>query len=378
MKTQIAEYSTTAAALADLRTRYSKPFNVTTTQGMEEARYARRELVSLRVALEAKRKELKAPLLERGKLIDEEAKQITTELLKIEEPIDLLIKSEEQRREQEKAEKARAEAVRVACIRAKIDIISHAVVTVTGQPSTVIRAKLAAIAAAELIPADYLELLPEAVKARTETLAALEQMAVSMEAQEAEAARLQAERAELARLQAERERQQAELSAQREEQARIEQAARQQLEAEAARLQAEREALARLRAEEAARRAEEKLQRTLAAATGAARLQAEREAMEQQRAAAMVQLQAEREVMEQQRAELAAKQRALEATEQERQCAKQAAAAATAKKAPKPKVPTDPIADLKQALRAGQITADEAVQQAYDRGFQAGLKVAAA
>ncbi len=74
IETKIAEYSPTAAALAKLRQRFSNiAFDLSTTKGDKEARAARLELVRLRTSLEAKRKELKAPALERSRLIDDVA-----------------------------------------------------------------------------------------------------------------------------------------------------------------------------------------------------------------------------------------------------------------------------------------------------------------
>lgn len=87
MEYQIAEYNQTAAALAELRTRYVRPYDVSTTAGMTEAKAARAEIRGYRVALEKTRVEIKAPALERTRLIDAEAKRITAELLAIEEPI---------------------------------------------------------------------------------------------------------------------------------------------------------------------------------------------------------------------------------------------------------------------------------------------------
>mgnify|MGYP000576626776 CR=1 FL=1 len=89
----LAEYSPTAAALADLRQRFAGVvWDVTTTKGNNEARAARLELVKLRTSLEAKRKELKAPALERSRLIDAEAARITGEIVALERPIDEQIK----------------------------------------------------------------------------------------------------------------------------------------------------------------------------------------------------------------------------------------------------------------------------------------------
>lgn len=102
--TEIAEYSQTASALSDLRHRFlGVAFNVSTTKGMDEAKKARQEVKGYRTALENKRKEIKAPALERCRLIDDEAKTITAALLEIEEPIDQQIKAEEARKEAEKA-----------------------------------------------------------------------------------------------------------------------------------------------------------------------------------------------------------------------------------------------------------------------------------
>jgi len=116
--TAVAEYSPIAAGLAAARARYADVvWDLTTTRGNEEARRARKELVSLRTGLEAKRKEIKAPLLAQAKLVDDEARRITAELLQLEEPIDELIKADERRREEERAAREAAEKARVAAIR---------------------------------------------------------------------------------------------------------------------------------------------------------------------------------------------------------------------------------------------------------------------
>ena len=355
---KIAEYNETAAALAVLREKYCTVFDVTTTKGMDEAKKARAEVKGYRVALEKLRVELKAPALERTRLIDGEAKRITAELLAIEEPIDQVIKEEEKRKEEEKAAKARAEITRIAEIAAKISIIRNQVGAVANQPAAIISAELENAQALELSEAEFQEFLPDAQEALEETrkdlqaalngrlLYEAEQASIQAE-QEAEAARIKAEREELARLreaeaarlQAEREAQEAELKAkretmeaelkaQREEQARQEQAARQLREAEEARLKAERE--------EQARKDEE---------------------IRQQQAAETARLKAEQEAMERQRAELEAKQRQIEE-------------AAKFKKRGNTKI--DPLADLKQALNANAETA-KALDEAYQRGYQAGL-----
>lgn len=122
----LAEYNATAAALADLRQRFAGVvWDVTTTKGNNEARAARLELVKLRTSLEAKRKELKAPALERSRLIDAEAARITGEIVALERPIDEQIKADEQRREAEKEARRQAEARRVQAISAHVMAVAH-------------------------------------------------------------------------------------------------------------------------------------------------------------------------------------------------------------------------------------------------------------
>lgn len=113
--TAIVEYSQTEAALADLASRYKGVvFEVLTVKGMDAAKKARAELRDYRTSLESKRVEIKAPALERCRLIDAEAKRITAALVTLEEPIDAQIKAQEARRDAEKREKERLEAERIA------------------------------------------------------------------------------------------------------------------------------------------------------------------------------------------------------------------------------------------------------------------------
>ena len=86
--TAIAEYNLVEAGLEALRGRYSDiVFDLRSVKGNTEARQARKELVTLRTSLEAKRKELQAPLRDRAALINEEAKRITAAVLELERPI---------------------------------------------------------------------------------------------------------------------------------------------------------------------------------------------------------------------------------------------------------------------------------------------------
>ena len=308
----VAEYNPIAAGLAECRQRYAGVvYDLRTTNGNDDARKARKELVTLRTSLESKRKELKAPLLAQAKLVDDEAKRITGELLALEEPIDAQIKADEARREAEKQASEEAERKRVAAIRERIAaIVAQPAKAARLRSSALLATAIDALHEQELAEDDFAEFLGEARAAQDAALASMGEMLATLREHEAEAARLKAERealeraereaaerraeeervareqreAEVARLREERARQEAEIRAAREaEEAAAaerrrredeERAARQaELDAEAARLAAEREAFERAQREQAAREAEAQAEKEAAE-------RAEREARE--------------------------------------------------------------------------------------------------
>ena len=133
MTTQIAEYSPTAAAMAELRQKYENAvFEVSTTNGMAEAIAARRAIREPRIALEKLRKELKAPALERSRLIDAEAKELTQQLEALEGPIDAQIKAEEQRKDADKAERERIEREKMAELQKRVASVREIAVLCAG------------------------------------------------------------------------------------------------------------------------------------------------------------------------------------------------------------------------------------------------------
>lgn len=322
MTLQIVEYNQTAAAIAVLREKHSVAFDVTTTKGMSAAKEARAEVRGYRVALEKLRVELKAPALERTRLIDAEAKRITAELLAIEEPIDAVIKAEEARKEAEKAAKARAEAARLAGIATKISAIRNRVSAVANHPATVIQAELEQTRTLGLTAGEFHELLPDAQTALAETISALDAALNARRLYEAEQARIKAEQ-----------------------------------EAEAARIQAEREELERLRAAEAARQAEQARIDAEARQAEQARIRAERQAQEAElkakREAMEAELKAQREAQARKEAEIR-QQQAVEAARQREQL-----------------LTNDPLADLKRAINA-DLAISNALDEAYLRGYEAG------
>ena len=118
---EIAEYSKTETGLAELRSRLANvAYDVTTVKGLAIAKADRAEVRGLRTGLEAMRKSIKAPSLAHCKLIDAEAKRITDELLKLETPIDEVIKLREAELEAERAAREAAEKARVMAITERI------------------------------------------------------------------------------------------------------------------------------------------------------------------------------------------------------------------------------------------------------------------
>lgn len=303
VKTAIAEYSPTAAALAELRARLANvAYDVSTTKGLDIAKKDRAEVRGLRVALEAKRVELKAPALERSRLIDAEAKALTAELVALEKPIDDQIKAEERRKEVEKAAREQAEREAAAAIQARIDAIRAFAVIPAGTKAAGIRVGIDNLAAVDVSLDAFGERAGEAAQAKAQTLASMEELHAAAVAHEAEQVRLAAEREELARLRAEQE------ARDKAERDRI--AAEQK--AEADRLAAERK---KFEQEQAAARAEA-LKRE--EADRARRDEEDRKAREA-RAAEDRRLAAER-------AELEAKQRAIREAEEAKAAAERKAA----------------------------------------------------
>jgi colicin import membrane protein len=304
----IADYNATEARLAALREQYAgAKYDVTTGAGMKQAVEARRELRDLRVALEGKRKELKAPILERGKLIDAEAARITAELVALEDPIDQQIKDEEARKAREKAEREKAERERVAGIHAAIARINAIPTTLIGASAEAIAAALVDLEAEPVDEDAFNEFLPqaqEAVRNVRDTLALQRQRQADHEAAQEQ---LRRDQEELARIRAEADARAAEAEAERK---------RKDEEAAAERRRADEEAAAAraaAQAEQDARDAAARAEREQAEADAVAARKAQQDREDAERAERQRQEDAERERLAEQArkdAEAAAAERA--------------------------------------------------------------------
>ena len=218
MQTEIQEYSQTEAALSVLREKYTDAtYDVDTTDGMKAAKEARADVRGYRTGLEKMRKEIKAPALERSRLIDTEAKRITGELVLLEEPIDQQIKEFEARKETERQAKIDAELERVESIQARIEGTRSGVDAIINSPrSSVEIAEYMKMYRDQTIDESFQEFQQRAQDAWTAGLARLTDHYQATAEREAEDARIAAEREELAKLRAENEKREAEEQAKRE------------------------------------------------------------------------------------------------------------------------------------------------------------------
>ena len=205
--TQVAEYTKTEAALADLRKQFGDVvFDVTTKEGMKAAKEARKKIRGYRTALEDKRKEIKAPALERCRLIDSEAHRITAALRELEDPIAETIKEEENRAERERLAAIEAERERVEGLQAKIQGYRDAPMATMGKGSDEIAGILDQLREDPPSEDEFAEYFEQAQDAHTAAVAKIQQAHADQLQHEEEQRKIAAERAELQRQREENER----------------------------------------------------------------------------------------------------------------------------------------------------------------------------
>lgn len=192
--------------------------------------------------IEERRKELKAPVLEKGKAIDDTAKKAVAMVQPLVELSGTRRQAWEDQKAEEKAEKDRIENERLASIQAKIDMINHLAKKPTeyNRSAEDLTKDLAHLEAVEISAIDFQERTEEAEIIRNhaiETAKIALENRKKFEADQAEAARVKAEQeAEAKRLEAEREKLEMERKAQ-------ELAALEAAEAEAERIRLKEEAI---------------------------------------------------------------------------------------------------------------------------------------
>lgn len=270
MNTQIQEYSATEAALSGLAEKYKGVvYDVTKKEDMAAAKAARNEIRGYRTALEAKRVEIKAPALERCRLIDAEAKRITAALESLENPIVAQIKVEEDRIAAEKAEAERVLRERVEAIQERMKAMRELPMATFNSTIEQLQEYIVALESQVIDSESFGDFMEDAEHLKAQTLTTLKANLEGKKAAIAEAERIKAEREELERQQAaqreaDAERARAIEETERESRAKIEAAereSRERIEAEEREAKAKREEAERI--ERQAREEKEAAERKL-------------------------------------------------------------------------------------------------------------------
>lgn len=194
---EVAIFTQTEAALAELKRKYDIVPDTTTDEGYKLVKDGVSELRTIRTSIEKERKRIKEPYLEAGRIIDAEAKRITSEIITLEDPLKAAKKERDEYEKRQKEE-------RLQRLRAKIQTIRDFVAVAKGRDSDGI-AKLIEDLDAIDTSVDFYDLTTEATTARAETLAELNDMFTrqfDFERSERERIKAQKEREELERKQA--------------------------------------------------------------------------------------------------------------------------------------------------------------------------------
>ncbi len=166
----------TGEALAILKEKYSKVPNCSTKDGYALAKEGESLLRSLRVKVEAKRKELKSEALSYGKKVDAEALRITELVSALEGPLKKARKAEDEVKAEEKRLAAIKEQERVAAIEKDINTIRNVVLDCHGKTSLELSGIIESLDATPIEMERFAEHTPIAEAAKLEAVQKLEEL----------------------------------------------------------------------------------------------------------------------------------------------------------------------------------------------------------
>jgi hypothetical protein len=173
--------------------------------GYKEAHGARMNLKNTRVAIQKAGKDAREDAQAFSKAVIAEANRLTAMIEPEETRLQSLQEEWDAAREAERQEKIRAEQTRIEGHRYGIDMIRNLATKGAAASVDALNVLIECAMSVDASADTYEEFAPAADKAKSETLAALQELHAAAVAREAEALRLQAEREELARLRAEQE-----------------------------------------------------------------------------------------------------------------------------------------------------------------------------
>ncbi len=233
----VTEYKEVDARLAELRETYgSEVPDASTTEGYGRSKSIASEMTKLRTSLEKSRKEMKAPVLAFGKMIDSEAKRLTSEISSIEIPFKEAYKAIDDEKKRIKLE-----------IEDRIISIKDMPTLAIEKHSSEIEIMIDELAESDISKERFGRRVDEVAALVALTLEQLTNRHVQAIEREVEAARVEAERVELEKLRREQ--------VEREESARL---AEENAEREAEKARIETEAAERARQEEIQRQQQER------------------------------------------------------------------------------------------------------------------------
>jgi hypothetical protein len=169
---QIVKYDIADAAISKMNADYMGLTiqGLDDKEGFNQVHEARMVVKNHRVAVEKKRKELKADALEYGRRVDAEAKRITGLL----DPIEAHLQAEEDKVIEEKKrikeEKEKMERDRVQAIRDKIDLIKNTAIIDPTMESEAIKQKLNFLNTVTILPQVFQEFSEEAQNVLADTI----------------------------------------------------------------------------------------------------------------------------------------------------------------------------------------------------------------
>jgi len=174
MQQELTIYDAIEAGISELKQRHENVvIDVTTTKGMNEAIAGRAELRFVRLNIEKARKEGKEESLAYGRRVDAKAKEITAQILPLEENYHSAIKAEEERKEKERFAKQEAERQRNIEIQKAINTYRMLPVSYQGKDAESIEKAIFHFTTEKLDESVFVEFTEAATQALAEGLEGL-------------------------------------------------------------------------------------------------------------------------------------------------------------------------------------------------------------
>lgn len=193
----VPEYTPFETKLTEFKDKYeSIVVDVSTTKGMEAAKASRKELRDSYLNLKDLKAKIKAPVLERGRLIDSEYNRIDAELKKLFAKFDQPIKDEEAKKKAAKEKKEREKREALLALQNEISSIQNKPSSLIGFSSEAIELELEQLRTLEIDSEKFGDLAVDAITAKKTAIGQLEtmvQQAKHAEAMEAENKRIREE-----------------------------------------------------------------------------------------------------------------------------------------------------------------------------------------